>query len=124
MRTNDIRTTAESNAVVNHFFPIHCIVVNHAAPAAVQDDEQALIYVWREIMCAGHHWNIDFLNTPQGNVYSLNPCLLHHYFDNGFISFEELKKSAYVDEYQNITALPDTGKELVNMVNLCGVYPA
>lgn len=63
MRTNDIRTTAESNAVVNHFFPIYCIVVNHAAPVAVQDDEQALEYVWREIMCAGHHWNIDFLNT-------------------------------------------------------------
>ena len=124
MKTTDIKTTTQSNAVVNHFFNLNCIVTNHAAPAAVQNDEQALEYVWREIMCSGHHWNIDFLNTPQGNVYRLNACILHHYFDNGFMSFEELKKLSYVDEYQLITAMPETGKERVNMVNLCGVYPA
>ena len=124
MNATDIKTTSVSNAVVNKFSGLNCIVTNHAAPAAVQDDDQALEYVWREIMCAGHHWHIDFVNTPQGNVYCLNPCWLHHYFDNGSTSFEELQNALYVDEYQLIKALPNTGKESVRLVNLCGVYPA
>lgn len=118
----DIKTTSISDQVVSRFSEKNCIVINHAAPSSVQDDEQALEYVWHRVMCADKHWNIHFLCTPQGNVYQINSVLLHVCFDHGRISFQELQKSLYVDEFQLTDSLPDTGRENPRMLNLCGVY--
>lgn len=118
----DIKTTSISDQVVSRFSEKNCIVINHAAPASVQNDEEALEYVWYEVMCSGNHWNIHFLCTPQGNVYLLNPAALHHCFDHGRMSFQELKKSLFVGEYQLTDSLPDTGIQNPRMLNLCGVY--
>lgn len=118
----DIKTTALSDNVVRHFSEKNCIVINHAAPLSVQDDEQALEYVWRQVMCKDQHWNIHFLCTPRGNVFRINPSWLHHYFDNGHVSYQELEKALYVDEYQRIESLPETGVDNVRVINLLGVF--
>lgn len=122
---NTIKTTSASNKILNKFAVYgRSLVINHAAPAAIQQDEEALQYVWREIICSQNHWNIDFVCTPKGNVYRLNPCYLHHYFDNGRISLEDFKKEMLVGYFQEISALPEIGKQIKCMINLYGVYPA
>lgn len=123
MTTNNVKLNTIGNEVSNSLKNLNCIVTNHAAPAAVQDDEQALEYAWREILCSGN-WDFQFLVTTQGNIYALNPCSLHHCFDNGHITFKQLQDWDYVGECQEITVLPDTGKESVNVLNFCGVFPA
>lgn len=117
----DIKTTSISDHLVSRFFEKNCIVINHAAPLSVQDDEQALKYVWHHVMCAENHWNLHFLCTPQGNVYKVNSMLLHYYFDHGRMTFQEFQKSLYVDEYQLIENLPDAGSDTPRMINFCGV---
>lgn len=124
MKANNIIPTEINNDIVNRFRKLDCIVTNHAAPENTESDEQALEYYWREIFCKQREYHFYYLVTPQGNVYLLNPCLLHRYFDNGDISYQKLEKSLFVGEYQLMKSLPYKYTGLVNVLNFCDVYPA
>lgn len=124
MTTNNIKTSDINKDIENRFSALNCIVTNHAAPASVEDDKQALEFFWREIFCKKRQYHFYYLITPQGNVYLLNPCLLHHYFDNGDISYKKLEKSLYIDEYQLIKSLPYKYDRLIYVLNLCDVAAA